>query len=348
MPANPSTVRGLTAVGSALAAGALTLACLGGLSQAQTPAGAPAAPSASPPPAPRPPAGPPVDPLIHDAHFHHVRINARDPAADIEFYVTHFAGKEARYAGLQDAVWVQKSWLLFDKVKTAPSIKLNTAFWHMGWGTEEPKVEFKRQTELGSTFFTPLTDISINNGGTRDRFYYMYVQGPDRALIELNTASHHHFGHVHMFATDPIAAGDWYIKIFGATGRALSTETTPARTPRFGVNGNQIGPSSSLYLDNVNVILYPIEYAKHAYAADWVGINELQSPRGHVQDSIGVSVPNLGAALAKLKAAGVKVMEKPRVSAKGKLKSAFIEGPDHMAIELVEDHTEHPQLEDKP
>ena len=167
----------------------------------------------------------------------------------------------------------------------------------------------------------------------------MYVEGPDRALIELNTAGHKRFGHLHLFSADPVAAGDWYIRTFGVRG-SLSTPQTN-RTPRF-YQDNQVGPSKSVNFDNVNVIIYPVEYAKKNYAADWAGVSEIQPTRGSVTDHIGVSVPNLDEALAKLRAAGIKVTAEPRTLANGMVKYAFIEGPDRIAIEVMEDRSEHP------
>jgi hypothetical protein len=52
-------------------------------------------------------------------HFHHAHLNSTDPAAAIEFYTTHLSGEKATFDG-KDAVWTQKSWLLFTKVKQAP------------------------------------------------------------------------------------------------------------------------------------------------------------------------------------------------------------------------------------
>ncbi|HET9159240.1 MAG TPA: VOC family protein [Caulobacteraceae bacterium] len=290
-------------------------------------------------------ASPAVKPIVEGAHWHHLHINATDPDRSIEFYTTHFDAKEATFADGKEAVWTQKSWILFNKVPEPPSRKLNTAIWHMGWGTENPKAEYERQKAKGASFFAPLTDISIANGGQRDRFYYMYVEGPDRTLIELNTASHHHFGHIHLFSKDPIAAGDWYIRTFGLTGRPLSTAQTN-RTPRFSTVGNQIGPSSSLYLDNINFIIYPVGYSRTAYRDDWKGVDELQSTRGKLYDHIAISVPKLEPALAALGKAGVKVTEPPKTWAGGRLRSAFIEGPDHIAIELIEDRAGHPPFTD--
>jgi hypothetical protein len=53
-------------------------------------------------------------------------------------------------------------------------------------------------------------------------------------------------------------------------------------------------------------------------------------------------VANLETTLAELRKNGVKVTVEPRALANGQLKFAFIEGPDQIAIELIEDHTAKP------
>lgn len=73
-------------------------------------------------------------------------------------------------------------------------------------------------------------------------------------------------------------------------------------------------------------------------------VPEIQSTRGNVNDHIGVSAPNLDEALRVMRASGVKVTQEPR-EAPGKFRFAFIEGPDKIAIELIEDHTAHPPEE---
>jgi catechol 2,3-dioxygenase-like lactoylglutathione lyase family enzyme len=47
-------------------------------------------------------------------------------------------------------------------------------------------------------------------------------------------------------------------------------------------------------------------------------------------------VDNLDETLARLKKDGVKITDEPRSVAGGKVRFAFIEGPDHVRIELVE------------
>ncbi len=261
------------------------------------------------------------------AHFHHLHLNSTDPAAAIEFYATKFDSEKARFAGLMDAVWAQKSWLLFTKVNAPPPSEITSAIWHFGWGAEDMKATYQKQLDNGTKFATPIVELFPN-------FFFAYVAGPDGALIELNTANHHHFGHLHLLSEDPIAAGEWYMKYFGATRRG---NQPPSREPRF-LRGFQVGPSMSLMMDNVNIIIYPVEYARQAFAEQWKDRKAFDSTKGRVVDHVGFSVDNLPEALEKLRKDGVKVTDEIRSAAGGKVKYAFIEGPDHIRIELVEGH----------
>jgi catechol 2,3-dioxygenase-like lactoylglutathione lyase family enzyme len=271
-----------------------------------------------------------------EAHFHHLHLNTTDPKAAIDFYTSKFDCEKAKFAGTLDAVWTQKSWLLFNKVEKAPPWELISAIWHFGWGAENMKAAYEKQVASGTKFFTPLTDISdiISAGAPPGSFYYAYVESPDKALIELNTARHHHFGHLHLFSADPVATGEWYAKYFGA--KRFGTRP-PSREPRF-YRGFQIGPSMSLMMDNVNIIIFPIEYAKKDYAEHWKGRTEIESTKGRVIDHVGFSVANLPEALEKLRKDGVKVTDEIRPVAGGKIRFAFIEGPDKIRIELIEGH----------
>ena len=264
------------------------------------------------------------------AHFHHVHINTTDPEKAIEFYTTRFDCEKARFAGALDAVWAQKSWLLFNKVTEAPPWELISAIWHIGWGAEDMKATYQKQLDMGTKFFTPLTDISklANFPG----FFYAYVQGPDHELVELNTAQHHHFGHLHLFSADPIAAGEWYMKYFGAMrrgNRPISCE------PRF-YEKFQVGPSMSLTMDNVNIIIFPVEHAPQSYPDQWKDRKELVSTKGRVIDHVGFSFDNVAEALERMRKDGVKVTDDIRTF--HGIKYAFIEGPDKIRIEVVEGH----------
>jgi catechol 2,3-dioxygenase-like lactoylglutathione lyase family enzyme len=270
-------------------------------------------------------------PAFGPAHFHHLHLNSVDPAAAITFYTSKFDCERGRLAGLLDGVWAQKSWLLFNKVSAPPPWELTSAIWHFGWGAEDMKATYEKQLASGTKFFTPLSDISDLAGVPN--FYYAYVDGPDHALIELNTAGHHRFGHLHLFSEDPVSAGQWYVKYFGAIRRATSA---PSREPRF-YKGFQVGPSMSLMMDNVNIIIFPIQLSKQSYPDQWKNNPSGIAPtRGRVVDHVGFSVDDLPATLELLRKDGVKITDEMKSVAGGKIKYAFIEGPDQIRIELVE------------
>jgi catechol 2,3-dioxygenase-like lactoylglutathione lyase family enzyme len=146
------------------------------------------------------------------AHFHHVHLNTTDPAAAVEFYTSKFRARKERFAGLSDGVWTGDSWLMFTKVGAAPPSELVSAIWHIGWGAVDMRATYQEQLEAGTRFHTPLTDLAPLVGRS---FYYAYVDGPDHALIELNTAVNRSFGHVHLFSASPPRAAEWYQKYLG-------------------------------------------------------------------------------------------------------------------------------------
>jgi catechol 2,3-dioxygenase-like lactoylglutathione lyase family enzyme len=274
---------------------------------------------------------PPAAPQL--AHFHHVHLNSTDPPAAINFYTSHFDCEKASFMGNVPAVWAQKSWLLFTKVATPPKSEITSAVWHIGWGAENMPETYDKQLKDGVKFATPITDISDIGGGTaKSVFFYAYVAGPDGQLIELNTANHHRFGHIHMLSKDPVAAGEWYIKEFGLVRRGRGE---PSREPHF-YKGYQIGPSMSLLMDNVNLLIYPLQYAQKQWPDLWKDRTEFESTQGHVMDHLGFSVENLDETIERLRKDGVKITEEPRKVLERRLKIAFIEGPDKVRIELVE------------
>jgi len=266
---------------------------------------------------------------VSDAHFHHLHLNSIDPKTAIEFYTTKFDAEKARFAGLVDAVWVQKSWILVAKAPAAPPSDVVSTIWHFGWGAEDMKAVYQKHIDSGTKFATSITDISdIGGGTTMDLFFYAYVQGPDNALIELNTANHHHFGHLHLLSENPVAAGEWYAKHFGVKPRSSAAVRMYRNV--------QIGPSASFTMDDVSVIIYPMEYAISSHMPGWENRKTFEPTKGRVVDHIGISVGNLDDAIARLHKEGVTVTDEPKSVAGGKIKFAFIEGPDKMRIEIVE------------
>lgn len=272
----------------------------------------------------------PTLPVGQISHFHHLHLNSTDPAAAIRFYTTKFDCEKARFAGAIDAVWAQRSWMLFTKVGSPPPWELTSAIWHFGWGAEDMQTTYQKHLDAGTKFFTPITQLAPT-------FFYAYVEGPDRALIELNTANHHRFGHLHLFSEDPVSAGEWYMKYFGATRRGNPT-APPSREARFR-NGIQVGPSMSLMVDNVNLIIYPVQYSKQVYSGHWLKAQTTLSPtKGRNVDHVAFSFDDLGTALAGMRKDGIKVTQEIRTMPALKAKHAFVEGPDRIRIELIEGH----------
>src|SRR5437879_8746404 len=94
------------------------------------------------------------------AHFHHIHLNATEPAAAIDFYTSTFDCEKAKFAGEWDGVWAQKAWILFNKVSAPPPSAITSGIWHFGWGAEDMKAAYQKQVTAGRKFETPITDIS--------------------------------------------------------------------------------------------------------------------------------------------------------------------------------------------
>ncbi len=202
------------------------------------------------------------------AHFDHIHLNSTDPARAVAFYTSHFDCEATQYNG-KPAIRSGAVYVVFDKVAAPPPADPSGAIWHFGWGAEDMPREYRRQRALGTVFETPLTDISdlANSRG----FYYAYVDGPDHALIELNTAGHHHLGHLHLFSADPVAAAAWYEKTFGLHARVQ-------RDTRI-YKGIRVAPAAFLQMDQMSIIIYPRQ-----------GAAPLAPSRGRVVDHIGFRI----------------------------------------------------------
>ncbi|MCI0487569.1 MAG: VOC family protein [Blastocatellia bacterium] len=253
------------------------------------------------------------------ASFHHVHLNSLDPSRAIDFYTRTFdVTKKISLAGF-DAVQSENIYLLFDKVKQPPATAPDSAIWHFGWGSTAMEADYQKHLDNGVIFHTPLTRL-------RSGLLFAYMKAPDGALVEINTASTRAFIHVHLYSDAPLCAAEWYKKHLGATSRAQRAD--PCEVP-FAAPSEPLGvirsPATTVRLGEINLIIYPRQRP-----------GPLLSPRGHAVDHIAVSVPDLVATLDRLRRSGVKVLEEPHQFGNSKTRAAMIEGPDSIAIELVE------------
>jgi hypothetical protein len=165
-----------------------------------------------------------------------------------------------------------------------------------------------------------------------------YLRGPDGAMIENAQAGDaERFNHVHMYHEHPRCAMEWYVTHLGArlpAGRggtpapvpsAADCKTTayaPPTWPSFAKTGFVREPSGGVLFDDVSISIRP-----------WPG-GGLVSPRGKIVDHWALSTADLDATVTRLKREGVKFLEE--IYSWGMMRAAMLEGPDRIAIELVE------------
>lgn len=260
------------------------------------------------------------------ARFHHVMLNAVDPAKSIQFYSRVFGASPIKFRGVSDGLFTEKSFILFNKVAEAPDSKLNSGIWHIGWGGVDVKNEFDWWKNHKVDIHTPLTPL----GGPDN--YYMYISGPDKELIEINTMGHHRFAHVHLFATDVNEVVNWYTRHLGLKARFPSRPR-----PKGDVNTLAGIWINIIQCDNVTMIFFgkpDTEPAPRWWPDE--PLKDIQPTSGKPIDRIGFSYRDIAPVFERMKAAGVEIMEPITERPQYKLKSFVVRGPEKVAIEIVE------------
>lgn len=257
--------------------------------------------------------------LLPQPAFHHVHLNSVSPAKAIEFYTHTFdVTRKASQAGF-DGVQSENMYLLFNKVKEAPATSPDSALWHFGWGSTAMETDYQKHLANGVTFATPMTKLGSG-------LLFAYMKAPDGALVEINTSNTRAFIHAHLYSAAPLCAADWYVKHLGAVSRAQ--RTGPCEVP-FAAPSEPLGvirsPATTVRFGDISLIIYPQQRPA-----------KLVSPRGHVIDHIALSVPDLNGTMARLRKEGVNVLEEIHPFGQSKSNAAMIEGPDAIAIELIE------------
>ncbi|MDR1988643.1 MAG: VOC family protein [Acidobacteriaceae bacterium] len=255
-------------------------------------------------------------------HFHHAHLNVVDPAASSQFYEQIFGAVPVKFGNRGDAVFTERSFLLFSKVASTPSSALNTGIWHLGWGGVDGPQEFNTLTGKGVQFQTPVTPLG--------NFHYMYAFGPDKELLEVWTGyQNHRYGHVHLISADPVRTVKWYADTLGIG----------LRTPTIAEPGPTSAGSNALQnVDNVNIIVFR-QPATEPVPPLWAGnhaMTTFESTKGHAVDHIAFSFRTIDPIFARMKKAGVTIVDPISMKPEFGFKSFFIEGPDKVLIEIVE------------
>jgi hypothetical protein len=164
-----------------------------------------------------------------------------------------------------------------------------------------------------------------------------YLRGPDGAMVEnAQAGTTERFNHVHMYHEHPNCAMQWYVTHLGArmpagrggaatqppSGECKTTSYAPPTWPSFAKTGFVREPSGGVLIDDISISIRP-----------WPG-GGLVDTRGKIVDHWAVSTADLNATVARLKSAGAKFLEE--IHPWGNSRAAMIEGPDRVAIELVE------------
>ena len=259
------------------------------------------------------------------AGFHHVHLNVVDPDRSAAFYTGAFEKTRRTKVAGWDAVRSENIFLLFNKVEARAPAEWTTGIWHFGWNSVDVIADHRRLAAQGIPFFR----VPPPSG---------HMWAPDGNDVEIAPGSPRSggsaldaFNHVHLMSAAPLCAGEWYQEMLGlahvASRPAEPVEDCnvpfgPRRDP-----GDQIHePSVRLLMDDIVLFIYP----------DQTPERRPVTSRGHLLDHFAVTYPDVPAALARLEARGVTVLEGVHKFGDSDRRAAMIEGPDAVAIELVE------------
>jgi len=303
-------------------------------------------------------------PKVAPMHVHHVHLNSVDPAKAAAYYPKPFAltATKTTFNGYE-AVKTGNVYLLFTKVATTPQNELTgpqTSVWHFGWNTPDSRkydenfrkmgLQIAQMWDAADGKLVDMSSDTLPGLPTQEQILEMrakgvqpareggfgYLRGPDGIMIEnAQAGTVERFNHIHMYHEHPICAMQWYITHLGATlpaGRGGAPGTlppgdckqlyAPPTWPSFAKTGFVRDPAGAVFFDDISISIRP-----------WPG-GGLVSTRGHVVDHWALSVADLDSTVTRLKGEGVKFLEE--IHPWGNMRAAMIEGPDRVAIELVE------------
>ncbi len=259
------------------------------------------------------------------AGFHHVHLNVVDPERSAAFYTAAFEKARRTQVAGWDAVQTENVYLLFNEVGEPAPAEWTTALWHFGWNSADVVADYRRLAARGIPFFRVPPPSA-------------HMWAPDGNDVELapvypgsGGSAPDAFNHVHLMSAAPLCAGAWYEALLGLR-RVAGTAAEPAADcdVPFGPRrdpGNQIHePNVRLLMDDIVLFIYPDQTPESPPVAS----------RGHLLDHIALTHPDVPAAVERLAAQGVTVLEGVHRFGNTERRAALIEGPDAIAIELVE------------
>jgi catechol 2,3-dioxygenase-like lactoylglutathione lyase family enzyme len=265
-------------------------------------------------------------PPLPEPHFLYVQMNVIDPHTSARFYVDAFPGTEyVELAGLP-AIRSGGAHIRFNRVDAPASNDWNVPLWHVGWGSPDVSADHERLAGLGIEFFRV--------PGRTGHFY-----SPDRIDVEISRNERSRFDHVHLMSDAPLTAGDWYVTVLGLRRGEELGRPADGSAPKFTERAepaNQIhGPSSRVYAGDILLFAYPNQHVMPFTATPKPEPVELVSNEGHVIDHIGLLVPDLDTAEARMCELGVPIIEARHSFGTDGRESIMIQGPDRARIALI-------------
>lgn len=260
------------------------------------------------------------------AHFHHVRLNVTSVDESVRFYSRVFGAVPVKFHGA-DALFTERSLILFNKVAQPPPGELVSGIWHIGWGGVDVKNEFEWWKSRGVEIHTPLSPLP-----GQDNFYF-YVRGPDKELIEINTMGHHRFAHVHLFADDVNETTRWYAQHLGLS----PARPIPVPKPEGDMSSLRTIWLNSFRCDNVTFIVFgkPDRNPPPPWWPD-KPLRDIQPTQGRPIDHLAFSYRHIEPVYERMRSAGVKIVQPIAVQESLQLRSFFVLAPDGVLVEIVE------------
>ena len=178
---------------------------------------------------------------------------------------------------------------------------------------------------------------------------FSYVIAPDGVLFELTGGpnTRDSFSHVHFFHEQPLCVANWYVDHLGmelppvrdSAGAERPREpwspcavpiNEEAGWPSLEPIGTLRQPAGGVRFGNGSMSFYPRQCIGGRCGRD----QPLVPTRGQALDHVAFTVVGFDTLLDRLRRAGVKLIEEPHTF--GETRAFMIEGPDGLAIEIVE------------
>lgn len=177
---------------------------------------------------------------------------------------------------------------------------------------------------------------------------FSYALAPDGVLFELTgsertTAS---MSHVHFFHEQPKCTANWYVETLGMALPPIREDDGSSRArppfdpcaeergepgwPSLEASGTIRQPRGTVVHRNGSISWYPLQCDSARCGSD----QPLAATRGQVIDHLGLAVESVDAWFTWLSGRGITVLEPPHDIDEGR--AFMFEGPDRLAIELVE------------